>query len=301
MARVTHVKSAQQRYETVVVRDENGEPKRTPVMKRVKDHETGEVKQVQKTTKKGRAVFMTVTKQDRSKPKPNLRCDFSGCTVEPKPGEILPGQSYKHISPKSGPYGGRQMNRHAEHPTWHQWEYSSSLSARLAEIAYNFWGELDGVDNVDDVQSALDSCAEEIRSLAEEKREGASNIEDGFGHPTSASEELESIADELDSWADEVEGADIPDLPEPEDTDCDQCGGTGQDECDDDIHDNDDVEADEECPTCGGSAAIREQVDCTECDGTGTIEAGDEPSEDQIEEWRSELQDNLTIVDESPV
>jgi hypothetical protein len=275
MARVTYVKKAQQRFEQVPVIDpETGEQKRVPVMKNG----------VQKTTKTGRPVFMRLTTEDRSRPKPNLRCDFPGCSVEPKPGEILPGQSYKHISPKSGPYGGRQLNRHAEHPSWNVWEYSSSLSARLAQISHDFWEEIAQVTSEDDVQSALDSAAEQIKEIAEEKRESASNIEEGFGHPTQASEDLENIADELESWADEIESADIPDLPEPEDSDCDNCDGTGE------------VET---AAVQNGEAS--EMEPCEECNGTGTIEAGDEPTEDQIDEWRSELQDALTIVDEAPV
>lgn len=276
MPRVTHVKKAQQRYETKPVIDPvTGEQKRTPVM--VKNYD-GQL--VQKTTKRGREVFMLVTEPDKTKPKDNLRCDFSGCT---KGNEIKPGEAYKHISPKSGPYGGRQLNRHEEHPTWNQWEYSSSMSARLAQIAHNFWEEIDSVASQDDVQSALDSAAEEIKSLAEEKRESASNIEDGFGHPTSASEELEQTADSLDEWADEVSGADIPELPEPEETECEECGGTGE-------VDSDEVDANEE-PI---------QVDCEQCDGTGQY-TPEEPTEDQLDEWRDEVRDALTIVDESPV
>ena len=91
----------------------------------------------QKTTKTGRAVFMTVTVVDKTKPKPNLKCDFRGCDIDG--GEILPGTPYMHISPKSGPYGGRQLNRHQAHPAWNVWEYSSSMSARLAQIAHDFW------------------------------------------------------------------------------------------------------------------------------------------------------------------
>ena len=54
MARVTHVKKAQQRYATVPVIDpETGEPKRTPVMKKV-DRETGEITRSRRPTSAAR-------------------------------------------------------------------------------------------------------------------------------------------------------------------------------------------------------------------------------------------------------
>ncbi len=279
MARVTHVKKAQQRYETKPVLDPTtGEQKRTPVMR-------GDG--TQKTTKKGRLVFMDVTEADKDRPKPLLRCDFSGCTIDE--GRIAIGSAYKHITPKSGPYGGTQKSRHAEHPTWQVWEYSSSLGARIAQIQHGF--DIDSAENADDVQSALDSVAEEIDSLAEEKRESASSIEGGFGHPTSTSTELEEIADSLETWAEEVRSADIPEEPEPEEDDCDECGGSGKE-------DNPDYDPDEAAEDEDYSEP--EEIDCAECDGSGTV-TPEEPTEEQWDEWRESLSDVQSIVDESPV
>lgn len=277
MARVTHVKRAQQRYATKPVIDPaTGEQKRTPVMKNG----------TQVVTKRG-PQFMRVTERDLDQPLDMPRCDAPQCKVAAeRDGDktIRVGDAYKHISPKSGPYGGRTLTRHEACPTWHVWEYSSSLSARLAEISHNFWEEIDSANSPDDVQSALDSASGEIESLAEEKRESASNIEDGFGHATQASEELEEIADSLESWASEVSSADIPDLPEPEDEDCEECGGTGS------------VET--EALQNGESS---EEKDCEACNGTGTIEAGDEPTEEQLDDWRDEVRDALSVIDEPPV
>jgi hypothetical protein len=273
MARTTHVKKAQQRFETVVVIDpETGEPKRTPVMKTVKDHDTGELKQVQKTTKKGKPVFMTVTAQDKSKPKPP-----ETCTACRQPIEV--GTPYKWIQPKSGPYGGRRMARHESCPDWNVWDYSNSLSAQLARISYDFSQAIDGAESPDDVQSALDDAGTAIEEIAEQKREGASNIEEGFGHATSASEELEEVADQLEEWASEVTSADIPDIPACEDcTDgqkpCDVCDGTG-------------VVDDEDCAECDGQS----EVECDTCNGDG----------EDLDTWHDDLADALTIVDESPV
>jgi hypothetical protein len=273
MARVTHVKKAQQRYETVPVIDpETQQPKKTPVMR------NGE----QRTTKRGKPIEMTVTVVDKTKPLAPYECDF--CHQE-----IAVGTPYKHISPKSGPYGGTKRTRHEKCPTWQIWEYSSSLSARLAQISHDFWQQIDSAESTDDVQSVLDSAAEEITGLAEEKREGAGNIEEGFGHPTSASEELEQTADSLDEWADEITSQDIPEVTECEECsdgqkECDTCGGTG--EVEEEIDGEDSTHA-EDCTNCNGTG----QVECDTCGGTG----------EDLDTWRSELQDSLTLIDESPV
>jgi hypothetical protein len=202
MARVTYVKKARQRYATVPVIDPaTGEPKRTPVMRNGK----------QRTTKSGKPITMAVTQADKSKPLPPLTCDFCG-----KP--IKVGQAYKHITPKSGPYGGVQRNRHAEHPTWQVWEYSYSLSAQIARIQHDGGESLADVDTTEDMQDALNSVAEEVRGLAEEKRQGAENIREGFGHDTYQAEELDETADTLEGWADELESWE-PSTSEPEQED----------------------------------------------------------------------------------
>jgi len=281
MARVTHVKRAQQRYETVPVIDpETQEPKRTPVMR----------DGVQRTTKRGKPIFMTVTAEDRSKPKPLYDCDF--CK---KPIEI--GTPYKHITPKSGPYGGRKRTRHESCPTWQVWEYSSSLSARTAQISFEFENALSNVETPDDVQSALDDAAASVREIAEEKRESASNIEDGFGHPTSASEELEQVADDLDGWADEIESVDIPELPEPEPiTKWYVNGPEAQSLAEDGFEDEQDARDALE-------NHLAENPDEDEDDWVveSDEEDGEEPTEDQMSEWRDEVVDATSIVDECPV
>ena len=268
MARTTHVAKAQQRYETKPVLDEDGQPKRTPVMR------DGE----QKKTKRGSLVFMTVTERDLSKPLDPYTCDACG-----KPIEI--GTPYKHITPKSGPYGGSKRTRHESCPSWQVWEYSNSLSAQTARIAYDFSNAIDSAEEPDDVQSALDDAASSVEEIAEEKRTGASNIEDGFGHPTSQSEELEQMADDLDQWAEEIKSAEMPDMVECEECtdgrkECDTCGGVGKIEVDqgDGLTD---------CEDCGGDG----DIECDNCDGTG----------DDVEAWRDEVRDSVTIVDECPV
>ena len=116
MAKITYVKAAQQRYEQVPVIDpETGQQKQTPVI----NQRTGQ----QKLTKRGTPVFLSLSVPDRTKPLPPRKC--GKCHQE-----IAVGQPYKHISPRSGPYGGHTLYRCDTCPVWHVWEYSSSLSAR---------------------------------------------------------------------------------------------------------------------------------------------------------------------------
>lgn len=271
MPRVTHVKRAQQRYATRPVIDPaTGEQKKTPMINK----RTGQ----QKVTKSGKPVFLRITERDTSRPKPLLTCDHCH-----KPIEI--GTPYKHISPKSGPYGGRTLNRHESCPTWQVWEYSSSLSARIAQIQDAFSIDLSGVESPDDVTAALQAAAEAIRELAEEKRESASSIEDGFGHATYQSEELEQTADDLESWADEIENVSVPEL---EDHPCGECDGSGEVECGECAGSGehpDDSTA--KCPECTGSG----QIDCDVCDTEEHVDR---------EAWREAVDGEVGIVEEQP-
>ena len=280
MARITRVKKAQQRYQTVPVLDDDGNPKRVPVL-----HQRGPNKGQQVVTKRG-PKWMTVTTVDKTKPKPNLRCDYPGCEIDGR--EILPGTPYMWIKPKSGPYGGHLKARHAQHPAWNVWDYSDSLSANLARIESEASDGLASVESVEDAQSVLEAAASEIRDLAERKRESASNIEDGFGHATYQSEELEQQADDLDGWADEVEATDLPDQDEyAGPVECDECDGDGEvkDACPDCGGDGvlDDEPEEPECPTCDGSGEVTDS--CDSCGGTGEQE-GDDLTDEQMDEWR---------------
>jgi hypothetical protein len=287
MARVTHVKKAQQRYETVPVIDEaTGEPKRTQVMK------GGEPKMTRaKTGRPARPVFMTVTVQDKTKPLPNYTCDF--CHQE-----IEVGTPYKHITPKSGPYGGRKRTRHEGCPSWNVWEYSNSWSARIAQATADF--DVSEVDDPEQVQEGLDDVAAAIKELAEESRETAGNIEDGFGHPTSQSEEAEQRADDLDGWADEISGVDIPELPEPEP----RWFITNGDGVASDLFEEDGYDSEMDAQQALDSQREDDQPGSSDepDDGFEVEEiTPEEPSEEQLNDWRSEVEDACSIVFESPV
>lgn len=259
MPKVHHVKKAQQRYATKPVIDEaTGLQKQVPVMSK----RTGD----QKTSKNGRPVFLKITERDLERPLPMPQCDAPGCEDR----EIKVGMAYKWIEPS----GQRVRNRHETCPTWNVWDYSSSLSARIAQIQSD---EPEG-ESEDDFKDWANSKAEEIRELAEEKRESASNIEDGFGHATYQSDELNETADNLEQWADDLENVDIPSYPEPEGEDCEECDGTG------DIL----------------STVTSEMETCPACDGASEV-TPDEPSEEEVADWEGEVIETIRgILDEAP-
>lgn len=281
MAKVTHVKKAQQRYATVPVIDpETGQQKRTPVMRR------GE----QKTDKRGRPVFMNVTRADKTQPLPNRKCEKCGV-------EIKVGDPYKHVTPKSGMFGGTTRFRCEPCPTWQPWELSSSLSARVAQIQHDYEQAMNGAESPEDVETALNDAAEAVKEIAEEKAESASNIMDGFGHETEKSSELSEIAESLHEWASEIESAAMEVQGFEEEEDCEQCSGEGEieDICIDcegaGQWTDDESETDEtECENCEGTGKVAQ--DCEECSGTGKVEA-------DFAEWLDENQP--TVMDDCPV
>lgn len=200
MPRITHVKKAQQRYETVPVLNDDGTPKVTPVMR------NGE----QRVTKRGKAVTMRVTIADKTKPLPPLRCDFAGCDIDD--GKILPGSPYKHITPKSGPYGGTQRSRHEAHPNWNVWEYSSSVSAQAAQLQAEMHDTIDSyeltvVGDFEDMKNAVGEMADEFVS---DREEAVSNMPEGLQDGSQA-QEYHELAE---SWKDGIDEVDAPDLSE---------------------------------------------------------------------------------------
>ncbi len=288
MARVTHVKKAQQRYGTKPVLDEDGKPKRTPVLK------NGEPKMTRaKRGRPARPVYMTITERDLNDPKPLETCD--SCN---QPIEI--GTPYKWIQPKTSANGGRKRSRHEGCPNWKVWEYSNSWSARIAQAVDGF--SIDNAESTDDVQSALDDLAGAIKELADESRTSAASMEDGFGHATSQSEQAEERADELDNWASDIEGADIPDLPEPEE----RWFVTNGDGVPSDLFEEDGYDSESDAQQALDMHRDDNRVDGdedeTEDDSFEVEEiTPDEPSEEQLNDWRDEVRDACSIVDESPV
>lgn len=196
MARVTHVKAAQQRYETKPVIDaETGQQKIIALTK--KDGSP-------KTTKKGRPITVRATVEDRTKPKPMPKCGKCGTTIEV-------GQPYKWVKTKSGPYGGAKKFRCAACPSWRPSELTGSAALgtlyaaqESAEDDLTAWEPDEGTDAL---EAILTTLAEGIREAAQVYEESADNMEEGFGHETYQSSELREKAEALNAMADEVEQA----------------------------------------------------------------------------------------------
>jgi hypothetical protein len=262
MPKITHVKKAQQRYETRPVLDDSGQPKRTPVM----------VGDTQKVSRHG-LVFMTVTEPDLSKPQPDYMCDHCGEAIKV-------GTAYKHISPKSGPYGGQKRTRHETCPDWQVWDYSSSLSARIALIQHTANNAVGDIDSEDAATQVIEDAKEAINELVEEKRDAAQNIEDGFQHETEQSQTLTQQADDLEAWAEEGDQIEVGDMPD------------------------EDVEEFIDCGVCDGEGKVdlgSGEKECERCDGEGTVE-NDEYDPDAFDAWRDNLVSEIeTWIGNSPV
>lgn len=191
MARVTHVKKAQQRFKMVPALDGQGNQKVIPVLR--KDG-------TPKKTKAGKEITRRLTVEDRTQPLPNRKCDK--CSTE-----IKVGDPYKWIKPKSGPYGGSMRVRCATCPTWRPSETTSSPAlGTLYAAQEQFEEDLAGAEEADAIREALTALAEGVREAGQVYTEGADNMEEGFGHETSMSSELREKGEALESAADEIEG-----------------------------------------------------------------------------------------------
>lgn len=276
MARVTYVKHARQRFAMVPVLDADGNQVRTKVMRR--DGVTP------KTTKRGHEVYMRQTVQDRTRPLANLKCDFPNCTIDG--GEILPGTSYMHITPRSGPYGGTQRSRHSAHPQWQVWEYSYSRSAQVARTQNDMHEALDTWEPTD--EGDFDSMRDELSEMASEQRDEQSEALDNMPEQLQDGSQAQEYLEALESWVDEIEGCSDPDAEFL--AECETCNG--------------DHEID--CETCGGDGNIEEdedEVECEDCEATGSVtcpDCGGEEAEvnpDWIDEARDILSDAIDGCD----
>jgi hypothetical protein len=235
MPQVSHIKKARQRFKMVPVLDEDGKQKEVIVNGRTRRH--------------GGEITRKLTVADKDQPLPQPTCDY--CRKE-----IAVGMPYKVLSVRQQ-YGGRSYERHEACPNWQPWEYSSSLSARIAQVQSN---EIDAssLEGDEDAQALAEEVASWVRELADEKQESLDNMPDGLRDSSELSEQV----DALSSWADEVESVSLPEVPSSE---CQECEGTGS------IGEGD------------------EAKDCEQCGGEGTVE----PSDEEMDAWRDEVQSEL--------
>jgi hypothetical protein len=264
MPRVNHVKHARALYHTKPDIDpETGEQKVALVFRR--DGVTP------KTDKRGRQIERRLTVRDLDRPKPNLRCDFPGCDIDG--GEILPGTSYKFIDLRFG-----KRCRHAEHPNWKHWEYSSSVAAQAARLQADMHDLIDAwepteEDDLQDMATELQGRAEDFLSEREEARD---NMPEQLQDGSLAAEQ----ADAAQEWVDAFDNVEEPSAEFA--ASCEECDGTGEVE-------NPDYDPDVENPLNGED---EETIDCEACDGGST----EDPSEDWVEEARDALR---ALVDEA--
>ena len=229
---------------------------RVPVL----DEATGQQAQVvtgRVTRRTGRQVSRRVTTADHDKPLAPETCERCHEPIIPRGHPDYPGHegdAYRWVAVRVSPYYSQRRVRHARCGSWQPWDLSSALWAQLARISHDFHDSIWSAESEDDIRSALDQAAQEVRDIADAKHEAAGNIEEGFGHETEQSAGLGQAADDLETWAGDIESADIPEL-----------------EAEEDPNDLD--------------------------DGINPEDHRDE----QLQTWRDACENELTIIDESPV
>jgi hypothetical protein len=212
MARIHHVRKAQQRYVQVPVVDDDGNDVTTAVMRR---------DGTPKKTKTGREVTRRQVVDDRSQPLPPHDCGYCH-----KPIEV--GTPYKWVKIKSGPYGGRTLRRHAGCPPWKQSELTTSKMAGIYAAQEDFEASAGSCESAGDFSDLMSTFADAVREVASEYEESADNIEEGFGHETYVSSELREKAEQLNDWADNCDES-FDEVPECEHPDLEE--GQSEDEC----------------------------------------------------------------------
>jgi hypothetical protein len=280
MPRIHVVKKAQARYEMTVKRNPDGSPVKVPVMTKRRD-EQGNL--IQKTKKGGALVFRTISEPDKSKPKPNRKCDKCGK-------EIDVGMPYQWTEIKMT-YGGMKKVRCMDCPPWKQSELTTSKMSGV--YAAQEEAEDTDVSTIEDLEALCESVAEQIEAVGDEYEESGQNMEDGFEHATSMSDELKERGESLKSWAEDIRALDFDEVP-----DCDECAGVGTVECTN-CEGNGVVQSEsggetEDCPDCEGNGT----VNCEACDGEG--KPGDDS--EQYTEFITEQKDKLIeAMGECPV
>lgn len=136
---------------------------------------------------------------------------------------IAKGDKYWYWTPYRG---RRRMSKTPPKPS--QSESNPTRASYLA-IQEGLSNDIASASSIDDLNSALESAADEASGIAEELREKASNIEDGFQHETELSSQFNEQADEVDQWAETLRGAQADDADEPEEPTEPERAGFGTD------------------------------------------------------------------------
>lgn len=195
--------------------------------------------------------------------------------------DIPIGTGYKAVYPKLG----APKKRHLDCPSWRPSELTTSDKLAVIYGAQEEFEDLRaaGFGEPEDMASAMEAAAEQIREAAEGYRESASNIEDGFGHSTYQSDELNEKADSLETWADDIESnADDVRSMDEEDAECEECGETEESGPHHEYRAGDDPDSDE----CVEDECGKSEVDHHDYE---------EPS------WEDDAEQFVSVMDDCPV
>jgi chromosome segregation ATPase len=134
-----------------------------------------------------------------AKSRKEQRCMNGGHVIEV-------GSSYLWMNPR---YRGKMVTCPV-HPFKGSQMTGGKLSGVYAanedlEETMSHFGEPMEAGDLDSLAEAVQSAADEVRTVAEEYEESATNIEDGFGHETFMSSELREKAEEVEGYASELE------------------------------------------------------------------------------------------------
>ena len=117
--------------------------------------------------------------------------------------EIKVGDSYKHMSKKTGPRSSVTFMYCSEH-TPRPSEYVGGKQSDYLSILEGFEDDIEAAADIEDLEGALETLATEMEGMADEYRESADNIEQGFGHETELSMSLTANADAIGDFLVEV-------------------------------------------------------------------------------------------------
>lgn len=157
---------------------------------------------------------------------------------------------------------------------WHEWEWNPSIPAQAKRIAHDTEETLRYhriYETEAEAEAIMREAAHDIGILANTRQVSADRARYVFGNVNFRTKQFDDDAHVLRVWALQVGKWKCPPLPEPELQDCSFCSAKRMD-----------LDA-------GGDA------NCAECQGAGRY-VGEEPSQEQMDDWRLEVADDASEV-----
>lgn len=163
---------------------------------------------------------------------------------------------------------------------WHEWEWNPSLPAQAKRIAHDTEETLRYhriYSNEAGAEAIMREAASDVDILANTRQVSADRARRAFGDQNFRTRQFDGDATALRRWAQRFRSWHCSPLPEPELTDCSLCSAKGMD-----------LDA-------GGDSS------CFECQGAGRY-IPEEPSEEQLDDWRIEVADDaMEVLEECPI